>query len=203
MGLFDFLFGSKQPALPHLRHEQIWLTQMAKWNAVQMAVGEFGQSEAVALFLISHFPESLYQCSKIAATHEGEGTVAALLADQLSTDLAKQLHLTSETLIEFVVVERHPLMSVDEKLVAFASALPCRCRMTHHISLEDALLAQFAGDWVKSVLKSLGMQEDESIESDLVRRRIQQAQKRIEQRAIGNSPADSAAEWLQKNVPHV
>ena len=40
----------------------------------------------------------------------------------------------------------------------------------------------FAGEWVKSVLTSMGMQEGEAIESRMVTRRIEGAQKKVEER---------------------
>ena len=81
--------------------------------------------------------------------------------------------------------------------------LPCRCRFSHHVSLEDAVMKIFAGDWVKNVLKQMGMKEDEAIESQMVSRRIRQAQQKIEGNAFGSCEAESAAAWLEKNCPEL
>src|SRR5690606_33226416 len=40
----------------------------------------------------------------------------------------------------------------------------------------------FAGEWVKNVLTRMGMQEGEAIESKMVSRRIEGAQKKVEER---------------------
>ncbi|MBN2296778.1 MAG: hypothetical protein JXM70_30410 [Pirellulales bacterium] len=61
----------------------------------------------------------------------------------------------------------------------------------------------FAGEWVQNVLAKLGMTEDESIESQMVSRRIRQAQQKIERKAFGSLDAESAAQWLQKNCPEL
>lgn len=47
------------------------------------------------------------------------------------------------------------------------------------------------------------MSEDEAIESNMVSRRIRQAQQKIEGRAFGSLDAESAAEWLEKNCPEL
>src|SRR5208282_6200391 len=47
---------------------------------------------------------------------------------------------------------------------------------------EDDLMRKFAGDWVSAVLTRLGMQEGEAIESRMVSRRIEAAQKKVEER---------------------
>ena len=87
-------------------------------------------------------------------------------------------------------------------LLEFARNLGCRRRFVQHASLADPLLKIFAGQWVEGVLRRLGMQEDQVIESRMVSRRIRGAQKKIEDRATGDVPARSAEEWLEKNCPN-
>ena len=82
--------------------------------------------------------------------------------------------------IDIVLAERHPLPSHDKAVVEWATALPCRCQLVHHLSLEDPLMHMFAGEWVEGILKKLGMSEDEAIESRMVARRIEAAQKKVE-----------------------
>ena len=43
-------------------------------------------------------------------------------------------------------------------------------------------MRKFAGEWVSDVLQRLGMQDGEAIESKLVTRRIEGAQKKVEER---------------------
>jgi hypothetical protein len=45
------------------------------------------------------------------------------------------------------------------------------------------------------------MAEGEAIQSQMVSRRIKQAQQKIESQAFGDTDAASAAEWLEKNMP--
>jgi hypothetical protein len=47
------------------------------------------------------------------------------------------------------------------------------------------------------------MSEDEAIESQMVSRRIRQAQQKIEGRSFGSFDAESAAQWLEKNCPEL
>ena len=61
------------------------------------------------------------------------------------------------------------------------------------------MMELFCGEWVKQILERLGMKEDEPIESKMVTRRIQQAQKSIADRCVSDLPADSAGEWLKLN----
>lgn len=58
----------------------------------------------------------------------------------------------------------------------------------------------FAGEWVESVLRRLGMSEDEPIESRVVTRRILAAQKKTETQSLSDISADSAEEWLHPRL---
>jgi preprotein translocase subunit SecA len=51
-----------------------------------------------------------------------------------------------------------------------------------YLSLEDDLMRIFAGEWVKNILTRLGMKRGEAIESRMVTRRIEGAQKKVEER---------------------
>jgi hypothetical protein len=54
---------------------------------------------------------------------------------------------------------------------------------------------------MQDILRKLGMKEDEVINSPLVSRRIRAAQDRILARVTSFEPAESAEEWMQRNVP--
>ena len=51
-----------------------------------------------------------------------------------------------------------------------------------YLSLQDDLMRIFAGEWVAGVLQRLGMEQGQAIESKMVSRRIEAAQKKVEER---------------------
>jgi len=198
MGFFDSLFGSKKPTNVEVTAERIWMTTDAKFAGLAREVAERSNSETVAILLVAHFPDVLARLNELAAK-PATVPVMAVLASDLSIDVATSLNLDESATLDIIVGERHPLPSVDERLEQFAGELPCRCRCAHHLSLEDPVIKLFAGEWVQNLLERLGMKEDEAIESQLVSRRIKQAQQKIEGRAFGSSEAESAEQWLEKN----
>jgi hypothetical protein len=101
--------------------------------------------------------------------------------------------------ILIIVGERHPLPPHDEAVLDLARSLPCRCRLVYHISLEDAFMKRFGGDWLKDFLRRMGMKEDEVIGSRMVSRRIRLAQRKIARVSAVDSVADSAEEWFERN----
>ena len=200
MGFFDSLFGGKKRRNVERVPDRIWITADAKFAGLAREVEERSRSETVAILLVAHFPDVLERLEKLAEQTRYVAT-RAVLAANLDTKLAASLNLDESALIDVVVGERHPLPSVDDGLEEFADDLPCRCRFAHHLSLEDPVIKVFAGEWIRNVLRQMGMTEDQAIESRMVSRRIRQAQEKIEGKAYGSSDAESAADWLEKNCP--
>jgi len=203
MGFLDFLFGSKKRTNVEVVPDHIWMTTDAKLVGLAKEAEERARSKTVAILLVAHFPDVLARLEEIATKKIWDVPCKAISASSLKKDLATSLSLDESAIIDIIVGERHPLPSVDDRLAEFADELRCRCRFSHHVSLEDPVMQVFAGDWVKNVLKQLGMKENEAIESQMVSRRIRQAQQKIEGRAFGSLDAESAAEWLAKNCPEL
>lgn len=78
--------------------------------------------------------------------------------------------------------ERHESRRIDLQLRGRCGRQGDPGSSRFYLSLEDDLMRVFAGDFVKSVMQRLGMQEGEAIESSLVTRRIASAQKKVEER---------------------
>jgi len=203
MGFFDSLFGSKKRTNVEVIPDHIWMTTDAKFTGLAKEAEERSKSETVAILLAAHFPDVLARLEGLADQQQWGLPCKAVIASNLNTDLAASLNLGESAIIDVIVGERHPLPSVDDRLHEFADELPCRCRFSHHVSLEDPVMKIFAGEWVQNVLSKLGMTEEEAIESQMVSRRIRQTQQKIDGRRFGSLDAKSAAEWLEKNCPEL
>jgi preprotein translocase subunit SecA len=78
--------------------------------------------------------------------------------------------------------ERHESRRIDLQLRGRCGRQGDPGSSRFYLSLEDDLMRIFAGDFVKSMMERLGMKEGEAIESTLVTRRIEAAQKKVEER---------------------
>ncbi len=77
--------------------------------------------------------------------------------------------------------ERHDARRIDLQLRGRAGRQGDPGSSRFFISLEDDLMRIFAGDFVRNLLGSLGMKDGEAIESPMVTRQIEKAQKRREE----------------------
>ncbi len=84
--------------------------------------------------------------------------------------------------LHIIGTERHESRRIDNQLRGRAGRQGDPGSSRFFLSLEDDLMRKFAGEWVAAVLTRLGMEENEAIESRLVSRRIEGAQKKVEER---------------------
>jgi preprotein translocase subunit SecA len=81
-----------------------------------------------------------------------------------------------------VGTERHESRRVDNQLRGRAGRQGDPGASRFYLSLDDDLMRIFAGDKLKAAMQRLGMEEDVPIESPMVTRAIERAQKQVEQR---------------------
>ncbi len=84
--------------------------------------------------------------------------------------------------LHIIGTERHEARRIDLQLRGRCGRQGDPGSSRFYLSLEDDLMRIFAGEWVKGMLTRMGMQEGEAIESRMVSRRIEGAQKKVEER---------------------
>jgi preprotein translocase subunit SecA len=84
--------------------------------------------------------------------------------------------------LHVIGTERHESRRIDNQLRGRTGRQGDPGSSRFFLSLEDDLMRKFAGEWVANVLTRLGMEEGEAIESKMVSRRIEGAQKKVEER---------------------
>lgn len=201
MGLFDALFGGRPASRVEITDDKIWISHQARFRGVVKEISSLATSGTDAILVIAHFSNVLEVLKPIVETSLVTIPKMTALAEQLSPAMAEQLGLDEQARVNLIVAEKHPLPSADEAVIAFAEKLPCRSRITYHLSLDDVVLKSFRGEWLQSVLMKLGMTEEETIESKMVTRRLKAAQRKFQSAIRGNHPAASAEEWVRLNMP--
>jgi preprotein translocase subunit SecA len=84
--------------------------------------------------------------------------------------------------LHIIGTERHEARRIDLQLRGRCGRQGDPGSSRFYLSLEDDLMRIFAGEWVKNVLTRLGMEEGQAIESRMVSRRIEGAQRKVEER---------------------
>ncbi|WZO99583.1 preprotein translocase subunit SecA [Isosphaeraceae bacterium EP7] len=84
--------------------------------------------------------------------------------------------------LHIIGTERHESRRIDNQLRGRSGRQGDPGSSRFFLALDDDLMRKFAGEWVSAVLTRLGMEEGEAIESRMVSRRIEGAQKKVEER---------------------
>ena len=127
--------------------------------------------------------------------------VTMTLAEMLEPLITDQTKQDSDQQLTIIVTERHPLASEDKRIEYFCRSLPCNVQWGYFLSFEDAVVAQIVDERAMQIVDMFGMGANELINSKLVSNSLKQRLKKLESEYPTRHPADSAAQWLQQNLP--
>ena len=131
MGLFSFLFGGGPGSTVQALDDRIWITEDAKFKGLARQLNE--SNDSAVILLIAHFEDTYEQLTTITDGYSGDVPVQAVLAGNLSSDIAARLSIDESATINLIVAERHPLLSADDAIMQFAEEIPCNCRLWYHL----------------------------------------------------------------------
>lgn len=126
-----------------------------------------------------------------AKQHEKEGKIIADAGQKgavtIATNMAGRgvdIKLTQEILdlggLAIIGTERHESRRIDNQLRGRAGRQGDKGESQFYLSLEDNLLRIFGSDKIKGIMERLGIEEGEHIESRMVTRAVENAQKKVE-----------------------
>jgi preprotein translocase subunit SecA len=114
----------------------------------------------------------------IATNMAGRGT--DIILGGTPPDDAEQAHVREIGGLQVIGSERHESRRIDNQLRGRCARQGDPGGSVFYVSLEDELMRLFGSDRISYVMEKLGMEEGEVIESDLVTRQIEGAQRRVE-----------------------
>jgi preprotein translocase subunit SecA len=82
--------------------------------------------------------------------------------------------------LHIIGTERHESRRIDNQLRGRAGRQGDPGSTQFYLSLEDELMRRFGSDNIMAMMERLGMEEDQPIESKMITRAVEQAQKRVE-----------------------
>jgi len=105
--------------------------------------------------------------------------------DAIREEVRKQSEADEEEVLRIgglyvLGTERHEARRIDNQLRGRSGRQGDAGRSRFFLSLEDPLMRRFYRDWVKNFMQRLGMEEGVPIESRMVARAIEKAQKKVE-----------------------
>ncbi|MGH7127353.1 MAG: SEC-C metal-binding domain-containing protein, partial [Planctomycetaceae bacterium] len=168
----------------HEREAEI-IAQAGRMSGVTIATNMAGRGTDI---ILGGNPENA-AWEQLKHTYESRLDIPKAEWEALTADIARREGMYDEGRkvaelggLHVVGTQRHEARRIDLQLRGRAGRQGDPGASRFFLSLEDELMRKFAGDWVRNMLTRLGMQEGEAIESRMVTRRIEAAQKKVEER---------------------
>jgi preprotein translocase subunit SecA len=169
----------------HHKREAEIIAQAGRMNAVTIATNMAGRGTDI---ILGGNPDTL-AWAQLQDRYATRLDVPRDEWDALVRDIATRENMKAEGDLvrqlgglHIVGTERHEARRIDLQLRGRCGRQGDPGSSRFFLSLEDDLMRIFAGEWVKNVLTRLGMQDGEAIESRMVTRRVEAAQKKVEER---------------------
>jgi hypothetical protein len=172
MGLFDFFKKS-----PVKRSDMVYQTREAKMAGCLQFI-KYNKPD----ICIAWFDETFEQYNHLLNTENLLG---------IEIKMAKALFPYSLETKNVVFLEHYPLFSKEDNLLAGKKS----GNVWFFSSFDDAVLKVF-GSNISSVMKRMGMAEDECIEHPMISKSIINAQKKMESKSRYDFQAKSGDEWI-------
>ncbi|MFT7859572.1 MAG: preprotein translocase subunit SecA [Sulfurimonas sp.] len=183
-------------------NDLIYKTEMEKFNAVIAKIKELQQKGQPVLIGTASIEKSevlhqLLKQEKIAHTvlnaknHAQEGEIikdagkkgAVTIATNMAgrgVDIKVNDEVRALGGLYIVGTERHENRRIDNQLRGRSGRQGDPGKTQFYLSLEDNLLRIFGSDKIKSIMERLGVEDGEYIESKMVTRAVEKAQKKVE-----------------------
>jgi len=180
-------YGIKHNVLnaKHQEREAELIAQAGREGAVTIATNMAGRGTDI---ILGGNPENM-AWEELKQTYDSRLEIPKSEWDELTEQIAQRegMHAEGRKVAEVgglhvIGTERHDSRRIDLQLRGRSGRQGDPGSSRFFVSLEDDLMRIFAGEWVRNMLTRLGMQEGEAIESRMVTRRIEGAQKKVEER---------------------
>jgi len=178
MGLFDFF--KKKNTGPEMK-DLVWMDRANKLSGGLKLYEAHKDAVVIAWFSVTE--------------NEFNKLFAAKLSMPPQIKMANQI--TAATVLDKTVIflEHYPFRSKEENLIA--EWKPKEIFVLN--SLDEPLFKMFGGERITTMMQRMGMQDGETIEHPMVSKSLERAQRKLEEKVVMESSANSAEEWFRKN----
>jgi len=124
----------------------------------------------------------------LAGQQDSQGRGAVTIATNMAgrgTDIKLSAEVKAAGGLAIIGTERHESRRVDRQLRGRAGRQGDPGSSVFYVSLEDKLMRLFASERIASVMDRLGFKEGEMIESPMISKSIERAQKKVEENNFG------------------
>lgn len=213
------MFFSKKGGKAVRDEDKLWASETRKYDGM-LADSEVLISENYQLLLVYHFDETKDRIQTLLHNRKREwvdlrssldlskwfeGYYAGKIC-MVRSDMIVHAITENDTVIEtssklYVMVAEHfPLFERDEDVLAWTNKFSS-CTVCYHESLDSELLRLFGSDKIASLLEKMSWDKNTFMSHSFITKAVENAQRKISEKATGDVRADSAEKWFEYNYP--
>jgi GTPase SAR1 family protein len=187
-----------------------WLFGNSKTNAIYKSHVAYSRSSLNAFLknricnenyiVIMYFEDSVKQLKSLLPEEKKQHVfLAEKIISGFGISPFETLFISQKNRI--VCGERYPLAAKENELTIRLRNERIDNEPEFYAALDDVFFMAFGGDGIAQMMKRMGLQETEMIESTMVDKSIRKAQEKLAKKVSIESQAHSAKEWFTRNVP--
>lgn len=192
-----FSFFSKKPKFKRL-DDKVYVERSAADRAV-IADALRSRSEMKEVFILYYFNSTLDRLQAI----EGVSGSNLVKAEKLLNDIATRNPLRTKNSPVFLFAEHFPDWKHEHSIMLEIEQL-CEGKgpsIGFYAGLDEPMMRLFGAERIISLVKRMGLKEDEAISHGMVTQSIERAQKKISEKVPSPVSAHSQEEWVKINLP--
>jgi hypothetical protein len=215
-------FFSKKPKSKKT-DDKVWFNKTGKYTDIHN-LARSNQNLGITTFIVSWFKDTQDEiCESLIASNtdykpltdgtfhsgnllSGKQFIFVMDASLFDHDLVLQpiFKNLSDKEPVFLYSEHYPLYSKEENCIRKMEQLTgSKCSYGFYVSFDEPILKFFGGDRIIDMMKSMGMNENESISHSMITKSIINAQKKLEKKIVHEFTADSSEKWFKLNVKEI
>jgi len=161
----------------------IWISREAKWKGLE----ELWKKDPNIVFVF-WFDETL---------NEAKNNIDPFTIDKIQLSPAREINHHLMTGKPVIFAEHYPLQKKEQELFQQLQLKEVKVLS----ALDEPLFKKFGADKIVELVKKMGMNENDSLENQMITSAIKNAQQKLEKQVVIEHSAPSQRSWLEKNLP--
>ncbi|GAB4138136.1 MAG: hypothetical protein Fur0041_13050 [Bacteroidia bacterium] len=191
MGFFSNIFGKKEPS----RYQAKVLVTRSVLNHLLAEHIRSGNTMVVVFF---HSTQHMIEKELNDLSLQNKIIHADQISEGMGLPSIRQLLSVPGNAV--ILGERFPLKAYENEIADRISSTGATLPLDAFGALDDAFFLHFGGERIASMMKSMGMKDDEIIEHSMIEKSIENAQDKIAKKVLVTSKANSPEDWFRLHI---
>jgi hypothetical protein len=193
MGIFSKLFGSK----PAQENNLVTEVYMKRAHINRLIAGLLNDS---SVMVATFFASTKNDIAALCPSEELKNRIIHFHTTSPASEISRMTEFLWTPGNRIVLAERYPLQQREAEFLQKSGLGISGQKVTVYCALDDALMMQFGGEQIATLMQKIGMTETESINHSMISSSLHKAQDKLLKKVTYEQQAKSPEEWFRMNL---